>query len=105
MIAGFRRRIEVLAETLIPDSGGGAAREFAVVATPWAAVETISTIGPVIGGRARRLRRLKILIRSRPDLAVGGRIRFEGADYDIVSIESDDDRGRRVFLLCEEAVQ
>ncbi|MCA8889001.1 MAG: head-tail adaptor protein [Parvularculaceae bacterium] len=103
MIGAFRYQIEILAETRMADEAGGASRAFAPTAQVWAAVELLPSVAAIGDDRARRLRRLSALVRSRMDWAIGGRIRFDGADYEIVSIESDDERGRRVFLICEEA--
>lgn len=104
MIAGFRFQIELLTRTEAPDEAGGAAIAFAPVASLWAAVEQLSSIGVIAGGRARRVRRIKAMVRNRPDFEIGGRIRHDGVDYEITSIESDDERGRRVFLIGEEAL-
>lgn len=105
MIAGFRFQVELLKRSEMRDEAGGAVVTWAPAGAVWAAVEHLSAIGAVIGDRGRRIRRVKALVRSRPDLAIGARMRFEAVDYDIVSIESDDERGRRVFLIGEEAVE
>jgi head-tail adaptor len=34
----------------------------------------------------------------------GRRLRLEGRDYEIVSVESVDERERRVVLVCEEVL-
>ncbi len=105
MIGGFRYQIELLARNETPDEAGGASVSHISAATIWAAVDQLSAIGAVIGDRGRRIRRIKALVRSRGDFKIGARIRYEAVDYEIASIESDDERGRRVFLICEEIVQ
>lgn len=105
MIAGFRFQIDLLARVDTPDEAGGAAVSWAPAATIWAAVDHLSAIGAVIGDRGRRIRRIRALVRSRADFKIGARIRYEAVDYEIASIESDDERGRRVFLIGEEIVQ
>ena len=105
MIAGFRFQIELLARAETPDEAGGAGVAYAPAATIWAAVEHLSAIGAVIGDRGRRIRRIKALVRARGDFNIGARIRYAAVDYEIASIETDDDRGRRVFLIGEEIVQ
>lgn len=105
MIVGFRYQIELLQRSETRDEAGGASALWTPAATVWAGVEHLSAVGAIIGDRGRRIRRVKALVRSRPDFAIGARIRFEAVDYDIVSIESDDERGRRVFLIGEEAVE
>ena len=105
MIAGFRFQIELLARGEAPDGAGGAAVSWQPAASIWAAVEHLSAVGAVIGDRGRRIRRIKVLVRSRSDFVIGARIRYEAVDYEIASIDSDDERGRRVFLICEEVIQ
>jgi head-tail adaptor len=74
------------------------------VATIWAAVDELSSVAAVSGDRSRRVKRIKAFVRARPDFDLGARIRHRGGDYEIVSIESDDERGRRVFLIGEEVL-
>lgn len=104
MIGHFRYQIELLAPTETPDGVGGAQVQYAPVASVWSAVDQLSSVGGVAGDRARRLKRIKAWVRSRPDFTLGARLRHRGDLYEIVSIESDDARGRRVFLICEEAL-
>jgi head-tail adaptor len=104
MIGHYRYQIELLARAETPDGAGGAAVQYAPVATVWSAVDQLSSVGGLSGDRARRLKRIKAWVRSRPDFKLGARLRHQGDLYQIVSIESDDERGRRVFLICEEAL-
>lgn len=105
MIAGFRYQIELLARNAVADEAGGFSVAYAPVTAIWAGVDELPAVSVGDGGRTRKARRIKALIRSRNDTPIGARIRFDGVDYDVVSIESDDERGRRVFLICEEARQ
>jgi head-tail adaptor len=102
MIGALRTRIEILGAAATPDDGGGASVAWAPVASVWAGVARLPSTPDFAGDRRRRLKRVKALIRARNDVALGGRIRHEGADYEIVSIEEDDARGRRIVLACEE---
>jgi head-tail adaptor len=102
MISALRTRIELLGATETPDDGGGASLAWAPVAILWAGVARLPSMPDFTGDRRRRLKRIKALIRARSDVALGGRIRHDGADYEIVSIEEDDARGRRIILACEE---
>lgn len=104
MIGALRYKIQLLQRTESPDEAGGAAAAYAPVADIWSAVERTASVIGAGGGRDRPLRRLRVWIRSRPDASLNARIRFEGADYKIVSVESDDARGRRLFLICEEVL-
>lgn len=101
MIGKFRRLIGFLAAEETPDEAGGRRVSFVPTDSLWAAVELLS---PVEGADGAPRRRLRILTRARADFALGARLRFEAADYEIASIESDDDKGRRVFLTAEEAL-
>ncbi|MCB2099062.1 MAG: head-tail adaptor protein [Parvularculaceae bacterium] len=103
MIGALRYRIELLAREETPDEAGGAAVVFAPATEIWAAVELLASVSSLAGERTRRLRRIRALVRARPDAAIGARIRHGGVDYDVVSIETDDEKGRRVFLIGEEA--
>ncbi|MEZ5920949.1 MAG: head-tail adaptor protein [Parvularculaceae bacterium] len=100
----FRYELDLLAETNAPDGAGGVARSFQPQSTIWAGVEYLPSVNGVSGDARARLKRIKALVRARSDLAIGARVRFQGADFEISSIESDDERGRRLFLICEEAL-
>lgn len=104
MIGVLRYRIALLEKTEAPDGAGGVVAAYFPVRTIWAGVELLSAVAAPIGERARRLRRLKALIRARDDIALGGRVRFHDGDYEIASIEFDDDAGRRLVLTCEEVL-
>lgn len=105
MIGALRYQIDLLDRVETPDEAGGRSATWSLSATVWAAVDDLPSIGVVVGGRGRRVRRIRALVRARAGLLIGGRMRHAGLDYDIVSIESDDERGRRVFLIGEEAVE
>lgn len=105
MIALLRARIALLSRSDAPDEAGGAAVSFAPGAEIWAGVERLAAALAPADPRVRRLRRIRALIRSRSDVAIGGRVRFEDADYAILSIEKDGEKGRRLFLTCEETVK
>ena len=102
MIGALRTQIELLGAAATPDDGGGARLAWAPVASLWAGVARLPSTPDFTGDRRRRLKRIKALIRARQDITLGGRIRHEGDDYEIVSIEEDDARGRRIILACEE---
>jgi head-tail adaptor len=101
MIGYYRYEIDILETTRRPDGAGGARTLHQPIARVWSAIEQLPAAagdGPGEG----RLRRIKAFVRNRIEFALGRRIRWGGDDYEIVSIESDDERGRRVFLICEE---
>jgi head-tail adaptor len=105
MIGALRNEIDLLTLNETPDEAGGRARQWTRAATLWAAVDELSAVGVIVGDRGQRIRRIMALVRSRPGLAIGARVQHGGVDFEIVSIESDDERGRRVFLICEEVVK
>lgn len=102
MIAALRYQIDILAASKAADEAGGSVVSWAPAATAWSAVDQLSSVVSTDGARQRRLKRIRALVRNRAGFELGGRIRHAGADYEIVSIETDDERGRRVFLICEE---
>lgn len=104
MIGLFRKRIEILAETRIDDGAGGARLEWSLVEAAWAAVERLASTRDFSGDRRTQLRRIAATIRWRPAAMPGRRLRLEGRDYEIMSVESVDARERRVVLVCEEVL-
>jgi head-tail adaptor len=104
VIGSLRNTVILLNRVETPDEAGGASVAWEASATIFAGVELLPAIAGPADDRARRLQRLKVLVRARPGLALGGRLRAFDRDYEIVSIESDDDRGRRLYLICEEVL-
>lgn len=102
MIAGLRYQIELFALARVADEAGGASLAETSATTIWAAVERLPAAASSTGGEPVRLRRVKALIRARPGAEIGARFRFEDVAYEVVSVESDDERGRRVVLIGEE---
>ncbi|MBI1391779.1 MAG: hypothetical protein GC152_03455 [Alphaproteobacteria bacterium] len=103
MIGNLRNRIELLAASRTVDAGGGAAVGYGVAASMWARVERLPSTTGLAGDRNVRLRRAAASIRRRADLAPGDRFRFDGVDYEIMSIEDDAADRHRVLLIGEEA--
>lgn len=100
----MRHRLELLAPLREEDGAGGATLSWSSVETVWAGLERLASTRDFTGDRARRLRRVSATIRWRSDVAPGGRVRFEGRDYDIVSVEAGDGPERFLTLICEEAL-
>ena len=103
MIGAFRNRIELLTFSRIDDDAGGGAVIWLPGPEIWAEVNLLSSARDVLGERKRRLKRIAATIRHRDDITPGQQIRYETDAYEVVSIESDDGRGRRLTLICEEA--
>lgn len=104
MIGTLRHKIELLTPSRDADEGGGAAISWLPGPELWARVERLTSTRDIAGDRNARLKRIAVTIRFRTDIALGQRLTFDNSDYDVVSIESDDDRDRRLTLVCEEVV-
>lgn len=102
MIGAFRHRVTLMARSETPDGAGGVLTAFTASPPQWARVELAPTLVNPDGGR--RIRRLRVRLRTENPAPIGGRLLFDGALYDIVSIETDDARGRRRVLACEEVL-
>ncbi|MEO1015282.1 MAG: head-tail adaptor protein [Pseudomonadota bacterium] len=102
MIGKLRHQIDLLDATRIADAGGGADVAWTPGPSVWARVERLTSSSGGMGDRTTPFKRVSATIRPRAGLAIGGRFRFAGLDYEIVSIESDDARPPRVTLIGEE---
>ena len=102
MIGQFRNRIEILTPSRTDDGAGGGSVAWLPGPEIWARVERLSSTQDFAGDRNNRLKRVAATIRHRTDVALGHQILFDFVVYEIVSIE-DDDPGRRLILICEEA--
>jgi head-tail adaptor len=100
----LRHKVELLAAARTADEAGGASIAWSADAEIWARVERLTSTRDFSGDRDNRLKRIAVTVRWRAGLSLGARVRFEDADYEIVSIESDDGRERRVTLVCEEVL-
>jgi head-tail adaptor len=102
VIGFYRHLVELFEASRVDDEAGGARIDWTPVEAAWAAVELLPTDGVVVAEYGAPLRRIAATMRWRPGLRVGDRLRFDGGDYDIVSIEAGS-AARRMRLLCEEA--
>ena len=103
MIGALRNRIELLTFTRFDDDAGGGSVVWLPGPEIWAEVTRLTSTRDIAGDRTRRLKRIAAAIRYRADIALGQRVKFDNDDYEVVSIENDDARGRRLTLICEEA--
>ncbi len=104
MTGSLRHKIELLSAERTADEAGGASLAWSAGAELWARVERLTSTRDFSGDRDNRLKRIAATVRWRSGVALGGRLRFDGADYEIVSIESDDGREKHLTLVCEEVI-
>lgn len=102
MSGAFRHQVTLLSGAVIDDDGGGVTLVWTPITEFWANAEYLSSVADFLGDKRRRLKRVALTIRKRLDVVLGGRLIFDGATFEVVSIESDDEQGRRLILICEE---
>jgi len=105
MIGALRHRIAILTLSRVDDGAGGAAVAWLPGPEIWADVQRLTSTRDFAGDRENRIRRISATIRHRADIALGRQIAFDGDNYEVVSIENGDERGRRLTLICEEVLQ
>ncbi|MEO0400303.1 MAG: phage head closure protein [Pseudomonadota bacterium] len=103
MIGKLNAEVTLLTLSSVADGGGGALANWTAGAVVWADIEELSSATDIAGDRSVRLRRIAATIRQRAGLILGGRVRFDGVDFDVTSIEDADD-DTRVTLVCEETL-
>lgn len=103
MIGALRHRIELLTLSRVEDGAGGASVAWLPGPELWADVQLLSSTRDFAGDREARLKRIAATIRHRGGIVLGQQVAFDGDNYEVVSIENDDERGRRITLVCEEA--
>lgn len=104
MIGALRHKIIWLDVSRESDEAGGASLSWVPGSEVWASVERLASTRDFAGDRENRLKRIAVTIRFSMDAALGQRLAFEGEAYEIVSIESDDGRDKRLTLICEEVL-
>lgn len=102
MIGALRNKLELLSASRAPDTGGGFEVTWQVTTEIWASINQLTPIRDVTGERRTFLKRLAAEVRSIPGLMAGSRVRFNTDDYEVVSVETLDERQRRLVLICEE---
>lgn len=103
MIGALRHRLQLLTLSRVDDGAGGAAVSWTPGPEIWADVQRLTSTRDFAGDKENRIRRISATLRARADIALGGQVAFDGVNYEVVSIENDDERGRRLTLICEEA--
>jgi head-tail adaptor len=99
----IRHLVSIHARIRSGDGLGGASSDWIRVDDQWAGVTHLSSMRAEDGAR-EPLRRIAVSVRNRSTIRLGRRVRFEDADFDIVSIETAGPRDDRYLrLICEEA--
>lgn len=104
MIGPLRHKLERLTSAREPDNGGGATVIWQSMGELWARIDYLTPIRDLTGDRRSFLKRIAAEIRPHPALSEGDRVRYNAIDFEIVSIETIDDRQRRMTLICEEVL-
>ncbi len=102
MIGALRHKIELLTELRVVDDAGGAMVTWLPGQELWARVERLTSTRDFAGDRSNRLMRIAASIRYRTDVGLGQQLKFDNDNFEVVSIESEDEQGRRITLICEE---
>jgi SPP1 family predicted phage head-tail adaptor len=102
VIGELRKRIEIRRPERAADGAGGALVAWSTVETVWAGLRRLPSVRDLSGDRNAILRRIAATIRARSAVRLGQRVRVDGVDYEITSIESEGERDKRLTLICEE---
>lgn len=102
MIGSMRNKVTLLSRQSVEDGGGGRAVTWQPAEELWAAIEKLSPVRDFTGGTRRFLTRIAAEVRFDKTLEAGRRLRIDNADYEIVSVETVDERQRRLVLIAEE---
>lgn len=102
MIGQLRHRVDIRTRDLAPDGVGGGTPSWTTLETAWAGLTFLASSRNTQGGRDNRLRRIAATLRFRSNVRPGQRLRVDGTDYDILSMETTDGKERFMILICEE---
>lgn len=98
----LRLRLILETPTRIADGAGGATVVWSEVATVPADVQPVKADERAIGEGEGDLALHRIIIRSRSDVAAGGRFRLGERIFRIRSVSDPQEDGRYLVCLCEE---
>lgn len=102
-VGAMRRRLVLEAPVETPDGLGGATQAFATVAALWAQVEWLSGGERWRAGRPEQFANHRIILRWRPGIDAGQRLRDGERVFDIRAVDDPDGSRRRLICLVEEA--
>jgi SPP1 family predicted phage head-tail adaptor len=94
----LRHRLVLEAPVESADGAGGVTRDYAAIATLWAAVTPIAARPAVVADAAGATVTHRIVIRAGPDVTTRHRLRDGARTFQVVALREDE---RRRFLLIE----
>ncbi|HWA91812.1 MAG TPA: phage head closure protein [Rhizomicrobium sp.] len=100
MIGALNQRATLLANTLVPDGGGGFSESWETFASVWVAVEAIGGDDAFGPGRLESRVRHRLTLRRRNDVAAGQRATIGPRIFRIHTVI--DGGTPTMVLLCEE---
>ncbi|MEM8987909.1 MAG: phage head closure protein [Pseudomonadota bacterium] len=103
MIGRLRHRVALQSAARTGDGGGGGSVAWTTFANVWADVRTLRSSDDAAADRDARLKRYRITLRHRDDVTFETRLVYRGAALEILSIQTEAERGRWLVLDCAEA--
>ncbi len=104
MIGSLRHKLERLTPIYTADEGGGNAITWHPSAELWARIERLSPLRDRTAEGRRFLKRIAAEVRADSSLTEGDRLRHDQRDFEVVSIETLDERARYFVLIAEEVL-
>ena len=102
MIGSLNQRALLLANTLLPDGGGGFTDDWEAFAAVWVAVEAIGAGDDASADRLESRVRHRIALRRRGDVAAGQRVEVGARTFRVHGVLDDGPQSPLISLLCEE---
>ena len=102
MIGTLNQRASLLANTLVPDGGGGFTESWEAFASVWVAVEPVGGSDAFGPDRLESRVRHRITLRRRSDVASGQRVQVGPRVFRIHTLLDEGPQSATVILLCEE---
>jgi SPP1 family predicted phage head-tail adaptor len=100
----LRHRLMLEAPTETADGAGGVTRDYATIATLWAAVTPLAARGEVQADALAATATHRIIMRARGDVTTRHRLREGARTFRIVALRDPDGSGRFIEIHAEERV-
>jgi SPP1 family predicted phage head-tail adaptor len=102
MIGSLNQRALLLANTLVPDGGGGFTDNWEAFANVWIALEPLGGTDAFGPDRLEARVRHRLTLRRRSDVAAGQRVQAGTRLFRIHTVFDEGPRAALMTLLCEE---